>query len=138
MRRTIRDETLLTVMGVTVAMLLGITLVLATGCGASARQKTIRLTYESANIADDQLIEFTKIHGKALYDEAKAAGKTKEQADVDVNAFLVKAQHAHATVEAVRMMATAAAVIGGDQSLSALLKVAAMLTAELKDLGVLR
>lgn len=105
-------------------------------CGATARQKTIRMTYESANLADDQLIEFTKIHGKALYDEAKAAGKTKAEADVEVNAFIAKAEHAHATVEAVRLMATAAAVIGGDPSLSALLKVAAMLTTELKDLGV--
>lgn len=120
---------------------IGIALVLAfvlCACGASARQRTIRLTYETVNIADDQLIEYTKTHGKALYDEAHAAGKTKAEADAEVDAFLAKAQHAHGTVGAVRLMATAAAVLDDDPSLRALLKVAAMLTAELKDLGVLK
>lgn len=118
---------------VAVALLLAFVLF---ACGASQRQKTIRITYASAIVADDQLVTFTRTHGKALYDEAKAAGKTKTEADVAVNAFLAKAEHAHLTAGAVVQMAAAAMTLDDDRSFAALLKVAAMLRDELKELGV--
>lgn len=107
-------------------------------CGASARQKTIRLTYEATNIAADQLEIFTVTHGKAIVDEAHAAGKPKEQARAEVDAFLDKAKKADVTLIAVYRMVAAAAVLDDERSLAALLQVAAMLQQQLKDLGVIK
>jgi hypothetical protein len=118
---------------------IGLALMLAfilAACGAHARQTTIRITYESTNIADDQLMAFTKIRSKAIVDDAKAAGKTKEAAGAELDAFLAKAQHAQLTVNAVYRMVGAAAALNDDRSLSTLLAVFSMLTAELKELGV--
>lgn len=117
---------------------IGVALALAfvlVACG-SARQKTIRITYEAANIAADQLPQFTETHGKAIIDAAKAKGETREQASAEVEAFLSKAKHADLTLRAVYRMVAAAAVLDDDRSLAALLEVARMLQAELKELGL--
>jgi len=118
---------------------IGSALVLAfilAACGASARQKTIRITYESVNVAADSLEQFTKIHGEALIRDAKARGATKEQADAELAAFLAKVDHAALTKNAAYRMVAAAAALNDDRSLATLLQVAAMLMTELKELGV--
>ena len=107
-------------------------------CGASARQKTIRITYETASIADDELQHFKLQHGKQIVDEAVAAGKSKEQARAELDAFIAKVDHAQLTVIAVYRMVAAASALDDDRSLKALLQVAEMLKLELKDLGVLK
>lgn len=122
---------------------IGITLLLAFvlfACGASARQRTIRLTYESINVASDQLESFTKIHGRAIIDETYgkcgATPACKEEARAKLDAFLVKTDHASITRNAAYRMVAAAAAINDERSLSTLLQVVAMLIAELKELGV--
>ncbi len=117
-----------------VALLLAFVLV---ACGASARQKTIRITYESVNIADDQLVQFTRTHGRAIVDDALAAGKTKEQTRAELDAFLVKTDKASLTVKAAYRMVAAASALDDERSLAALLQVAALLKTQLKELGVL-
>lgn len=109
---------------------------LALGCGAAARQRTIRLTYESANIVDDQLRAFTEVRAKEIVDAGKAAGKTKEQTGAELDAFLAKANKAHASVNAVLRMVAAAAALDDDKSLKTLLSVAKMMMDEMKELGV--
>lgn len=113
-------------------------LALIVACGASARQKTIRVTYETISVGLVELPHYVTTHGKAIVDEAKAKGETKEQASAELEAFLAKAMHADATVKAAANMCVAAAVLDDDRSLAALLKVAAMVQAELKDLGVIK
>ncbi len=111
---------------------------LALGCGAAARQRTIRLTYESANIADDQLRAFTETHSKEIVDAGKAAGKTKEQTGAELDAFLAKATKVHVTINAVLRMVAAAAALDDDKSLAAMLSVAKIMADELRELGVLQ
>lgn len=113
-----------------------VALALLVACGASARQKTIRITYETISLAATELPQFTITRGKQIVDEAKAKGETKEQAGAEVEAFLAKANHADLAVKAAINMTVAAAVLDDDRSLAALLKVAAMLRDELKELGV--
>jgi hypothetical protein len=118
---------------------IGLALLLAfvvCACGASARQKTIRVTYESIKIAGDALESYTKAHGEALIRDAKAAGKTKEQASAELEGFLAKVDHADIGVKAAYGMVSAAITLDDDHSLAALLKVAGLLMKELKDLGV--
>lgn len=110
----------------------------ALGCGAAARQRTIRLTYESANIADDQLRAFTETRAKEIVDAGKAASKTKEQTGAELDAFLAKANKAHVSVNAVLRMVAAAAALDDDKSLAALLSVAKIMTDELKELGLVK
>ncbi len=120
---------------------IAVTLVLAfvlAACGASARHKTIRLTYEAVTIADDQLQQFKLIHGKAIVDEAKAAGKTKEQAGVELDTFIAKTDKAWLTIVAAYRMVAAAATLDDDKSLSALLSVYGLVKAQLTEIGVLK
>ena len=108
------------------------------GCGAAARQRTIRLTYEAANIADEQLRAFTEVHAKEIVDVGHAAGKTKEQTGIEQDAFLAKANKVHVTVNAVLRMVAAAAALNDDKSLAAMLSIAKIMSDELKELGVLK
>lgn len=113
-------------------------LVVLAACGASARKKTIRATYETISIAAAELPQFVRTHSKAIVDDAKARGATKEEARVELDAFLAKANHADLSVKAAINMTVAAAILDDEKSLAALLKVAAIVKAELVELGVLK
>lgn len=120
------------------ARVLPLLLLVLVACGASQRQKMIRVTYETISVGLVELPQYVTTHGKAIVDEAKARGETKEQASAELEAFLAKATHADATVKAAANMCVAAAVLDDDRSLAALLRVAAMVQAELKELGLTR
>lgn len=83
-------------------------------------------------VAVDKLVEFSEAHQKALADSST----TEAEARAKVAAFREKRDHAKATADALINMVIAAAILDDDQSLAAMVKVATMLRAELKDLGV--
>ncbi len=117
---------------------IGVALVLAfivCACGASTRQKSIRISYETVALAATELPDFTRTRGKAIVDDAKAAGKTKEQASAELETFLAKATKADGYVKAAINMCIAAAVLDDDRSLAALLRVVVFMQAALKDIG---
>lgn len=114
------------------AVLLTCGAVLLFGCGASQREKTIRATFHATNVAADSLVVFSKTHEDAIID----AATSKETAQENLKQFRAKVDHAEMTITAVYRMTAAAAIANDDQSVAALIKVAALLWTELKELGV--
>ncbi len=106
---------------------------LVAACGAGARQKTIRLTYEANNILLDELEQYTESQGKALVLKNKAAGVTQAENEIKLNAFLAAADKVHVSLMAVLRMVAAAAALDDDKSLAALLGVAALAKKQYED-----
>jgi hypothetical protein len=111
---------------------LSLLLVLLVACGASQREKTIRATFNATTVAADSLVAFSRTHEMAIVD----AATSKEEGKAKLAEFRAKVDKAELTLTAVYRMTAAASLANDDQSLAALLKVAQMLWAQLKELGV--
>ena len=118
---------------------IGIALVLAfvvMACSGAARQKTIRITYETLNVAADKLTAYSKSHEREIVDKALARQATKAEVVAELADFRAKVDKAEIAIVAGFRMTAAASIINDDQSLSALLRVAALVATELKELGI--
>lgn len=120
---------------------IGITLVLAfilMACGASARQTTIRATYESLAVADDSLKAFSATQEQAIVDKALARQATKAEVTAELAAFRLKMDKANNDLNAAFRMVFGAQILDDERSLAAALKVAGLVITQLKEIGVLK
>lgn len=115
--------------------LLALALVIAwgiAGCGASARQKTIRATFDLTDVAAAHLVTFSHDHEMAIVHTAT----TEAVAVAELEDWRKKVDHAEKTIAAVYRLVAGAALVNDDKSLATLLQAAKLLGDELTELGV--
>ena len=74
-------------------------LLLLTACGASFREKTIRLTFEGVQATQAGFLAYVERKGSRIIDEAKQAGKPLEQAKAELDAFFAKVDPIHLAIQ---------------------------------------
>lgn len=101
-------------------------------CGASAREKTIRTTFDATNIAADHLLTFSD----AQEAQINATATSLEDRNAKTAAWRAKVDKAELALTAVYRAIATAALLNDDRSVATLIQVALILNAELHDLGV--
>jgi V8-like Glu-specific endopeptidase len=107
-------------------------LALLVACSASARQKTIATTFAATDVARATFVAFDEAHQKAIV--AKATDRAS--AEKAFAEYYDTRQKVVDTFTVTYRAIAAAAVINTDQSLSAMLQAAVILSGALKALGV--
>lgn len=103
------------------------------GCAASRREQIIETTYGAANIAAEQLTNFSKAHEAAIV----AKAETKEAAEAGLAAWRLRVDKSVKALDAVYRAVAIAGLVDNDHNFAALVQAAKVLSDELHDLGVL-
>lgn len=114
-----------------VLALLGLAIA-ATGCGASAREKTLQATYASVKAAETGLDAFSPQHE---LDIVKAA-PDKATGEAQLHAFEAKRDKVKGYIAAAYDAIASAVTFNNDPSVAAAVQAAAMVAQGIKDIGV--
>lgn len=106
--------------------------IVLSACGASARDKTIRATFNATNVAADHLVTFSKEQEAKIVAEATSL----PDGEAKLAAFRTKVDKAELALASVYRAIAVAALAKDDKSVVTLLQVAAILKDELTALGV--